>query len=108
MPNFGELYKKEAVNLSNFYDNYVRLCAEHNYSVSGAAAAIGLSNAAANGWKKGKMPNDANLEKLAQLFNCTTSELLEETKKAPVETDERTISNYELLNPIHSQRIITL
>ncbi len=84
--------------MSNFYDNYVRLCAEHNYSVSGAAAAIGLSNAAANGWKKGKMPNDANLEKLAQLFNCTTDDLLEETKKAPAENDERTISNYELLN----------
>ena len=85
--------------MSNFYDIFVRLCAEHNYSVSGAAAAIGLSNAAANGWKKGKIPNDANLEKLAQLFNCTTGELLgEETKKAPADNDERTIANYELLN----------
>jgi transcriptional regulator with XRE-family HTH domain len=92
------LYKRGRGNLSNFYDNYVRLCAENNFSVSGAASAIGLSNAAANGWKNGKIPNDGNLEKLAQLFKCTKEDLLEEIKKAPVETDERTIANYELLN----------
>lgn len=62
--------------MSNFYNNYVRLCAEHGYSASGAAAAIGLSNAAANGWKNGKIPNDVTLNKLASLFECEVADLL--------------------------------
>ena len=64
--------------MSNFYNNYVRLCAEHSYSASGAAIAIGLSNAAANGWKNGKVPNDVTLNKLATLFGCDVSDLLNE------------------------------
>lgn len=62
--------------MSNFYNNYVRLCAEHGYSASGAAAAIGLSNAAANGWKNDKIPNDVTLSKLAVLFKCDVADLL--------------------------------
>lgn len=65
--------------MSNFYNNYVRLCAEHGYSASGAAIAIGLSNAAASGWKNGKIPNDVTLNKLAALFGCDVSDLMSES-----------------------------
>ena len=60
----------------SFYDNYLRLCAEHGETPSGAATAIGLSNAAATGWKNGKMPSDVTLAKLAEHFQCLKSDLL--------------------------------
>ena len=68
--------------MSTFYDNYVRLCALNNLSESGAAKKIGLSNAAASGWKKGKMPSATTQIKLADLFGVSVEELTQDTKKA--------------------------
>lgn len=59
-----------------FYDIYLELCARNNESPSGVAKKIGLSNAAANGWKKGKMPSELTLVKLARHFGVTTDYLL--------------------------------
>lgn len=64
------------MELTTFYKNLVSLCAKNKLSVSGAAKAIGLSNAAANGWKKGKMPNDTSREKLANLLHVSVGELM--------------------------------
>ena len=58
-----------------FYDNFISLCAEKDVSPSGVAREIGLSNAAANGWKKGKKPSDVTLEKLSQYFGVPVSDL---------------------------------
>ena len=66
----------------SFYDNYLRLCAEHGETPSGAAAAIGLSNAAATGWKKGKMPSDLTLSKLAEHFGVSVAELTTEKNES--------------------------
>ena len=81
--------------MSAFYENYVKLCALHNLSESGAAKKIGLSNAAANGWKKGKMPSATTQVKLTDLFGVSVKELLGETdnpsagiKKGPIPKDE--------------------
>lgn len=59
-----------------FYNRYCELCANVGKSVSGVASAIGLSNAAANGWKNGKIPNDTTLAKLSAYFGVTTGYLL--------------------------------
>lgn len=67
--------------MSTFYDNYVRLCALNNLSESGAAKKIGLSNAAASGWKKGKMPSATTQIKLADLFGVSVEELTQDIKK---------------------------
>lgn len=82
--------------MSVFYDNYVRLCALNNLSESGAAKKIGLSNAAANGWKNGKMPSATTQIKLANLFGISPGELMgapsippRDAKKAPTEISER-------------------
>lgn len=81
--------------MSAFYENYVKLCALHNLSESGAAKKIGLSNAAANGWKKGKMPSATTQVKLTDLFGVSVKELMGETddpsagiKKDPIPKDE--------------------
>lgn len=89
--------------MSVFYDNYVRLCALNNLSESGAAKKIGLSNAAANGWKNGKMPSATTQIKLANLFGISPGELMgapsippQGAKKAPTEISEREfVPSYE-------------
>lgn len=60
-----------------FYKNFLALCAKHNKTPSGVAAAIGLSNAAASGWKNGKIPSDLTVKKIANYFQCGESELTE-------------------------------
>lgn len=66
-----------------FYDNFIRICAERKESPSGVAKKIGLSNAAASGWKKGKQPSEVTLEKLSQYFDVPISELIESQKEEP-------------------------
>ena len=67
--------------LTIFYNRYCELCAKANKSVSGVASAIGLSNAAANGWKKGKIPSDTTLAKLSDYFGVSVEWLKGETEK---------------------------
>ena len=47
-------------------------------SPSGVAKAIGLSNAAANGWKNGKIPTDVTLQKLSAHFHVPMESLTDE------------------------------
>lgn len=77
--------------MSVFYKNFVSLCAKKDVSPSGAAKAIGLSNAAASGWKTGKTPSDLTLQKLAVFFSVPVSDLTGEAA-APVSPtgDEKT------------------
>ena len=58
-----------------FYENYVKLCASRNESLTAVAKNVGLSNAAPTGWKNGKKPSEVTLEKLACYFDVTVDEL---------------------------------
>ena len=91
--NFGALHKIGVLVLADFYTNFVNMCALRGFSPSGAAAAIGLSNAAATGWKKGKIPSDTTIAKLTALFGCTVADLTE-AKKPTVKDDE--LSEYDI------------
>lgn len=85
--------------MSTFYNNYLSLCALTRKSPSRVANEIGLSNAAANGWKKGKAPSDVTLKKLADYFNVPVESLTEEQKEtAPTVTDERDLEMLSLLS----------
>ena len=85
--------------MSVFYKHYLALCAEKKVSPSGAAKAIGLSNAAASGWKKGKVPSDVTLEKLANYFGVPVSRFFDEQKEtAPTVPDERDLEMLSLLS----------
>lgn len=79
--------------MSIFYENYVKLCALHNLSESGAAKKIGLSNAAANGWKNGKMPSATTQVKLADLFGVTVEELMANNQSAGIKKETTTQSD---------------
>lgn len=58
-----------------FYDKFVSLCAQKGESPSQVAKNIGLSNAAATGWKNGKKPNDITLRRLSDYFSVPVEDL---------------------------------
>lgn len=78
-----------------FYDNFLSLCARKRESPSGVAKKIGLSNAAANGWKNGKRPSAVTLAKLSQYFGVPTGYLLssDEKEKTPISPAFRRLLN---------------
>lgn len=67
--------------MSTFYDNYIKLCAVHDKSPTAVSKEIGLSNAAASGWKNGKKPSAVTKQKLADYFGVTVEELTSEEQK---------------------------
>ena len=74
--------------MSIFYENYLKLCAARQESPTAVSKKIGLSNAAATGWKKGKKPSEVTLEKLAVYFGVAREDLTgEEQKEKPSTPD---------------------
>lgn len=71
--------------LTEFYKRYLELCASCNKATSTVAVEIGLSKAAATGWKNGKIPFDTTLTKIASYFDVSVDYLLgkTDTKKEP-------------------------
>jgi transcriptional regulator with XRE-family HTH domain len=65
--------------MSIFYENYLKLCAARQESPTAVSKKIGLSNAAATGWKKGKKPSEVTLEKLAVYFGVAREDLTGES-----------------------------
>lgn len=74
--------------MSTFYDNYIKLCAAHDKSPTAVSKEIGLSNAAASGWKNGKRPSAVTKQKLADYFGVTVEELTGEEQKEKPSTPE--------------------
>jgi len=64
-----------------FYEKFLIQCTKKDVSPSAAAKAIGKSNAAATGWKNGKTPQDATLQKLADYFECSVKDLEADEEK---------------------------
>lgn len=74
--------------MSIFYENYLKLCAVRQESPTAVSKKIGLSNAAATGWKKGKKPSEVTLEKLAVYFGVAREDLTgEEQKEKPAPSE---------------------
>lgn len=60
-----------------FYDKFISLCAQKGESPTQVSKNIGLSNAAATGWKNGKKPNDITIKRLADYFGVPVDALKE-------------------------------
>ncbi len=75
--------------MTAFYKNYVFYCAKAGKSLSAVAEEVGLSRTSPNGWKKGKLPRDSTLIKLADCLQITVEDLLSENenKPAPIESE---------------------
>lgn len=74
--------------MSIFYENYLKLCAARQEAPTAVSKKIGLSNAAATGWKKGKKPTEVTLEKLAVYFGVAREDLTGEEQKEKPSTPE--------------------
>lgn len=81
-----------------FYDRFKELCDKRGISCNRAALEMGLSNATPTAWKKrGLTPKADTLAVIANYFGVTTDYLLgEETKNAPTEIGERSVSDDEI------------
>lgn len=82
-----------------FWDNYVNLCNKKGISPTAAAVEIGFSVAAPTGWKKGALPRDTALRKIAAYFGVSVEDLLNDEKPAP-KGDGLTGAQRELLRLI--------
>lgn len=59
-----------------FWKNYVLLCNKNGKTPNGVCADLGLSSAIATRWKKGSVPRDTTLKRIADYFGITVEELL--------------------------------
>ena len=98
------------LNLLNFYDRYINLCASVKKSPSKVAEEIGLSRPAVSSWKTGKAkPSDVTILKIAEYFNVSINYLLgeseepEEIKKDPIPKTGNEVSDLDTftLNILH-------
>lgn len=93
--------------MSTFYDNYIKLCASCGKKPTTVSKEIGLSNAAASGWKNGKKPSAITKQRLADYFGISVSELTgEEQKEKPsglpagLDATQYTPEQLEVLNAV--------
>lgn len=85
--------------MDNFYNKYVALCAKVNKAPSAVAEEIGLSRTAPHGWKRGRVPKDTTIVKLANYLGVPVSyfskELAEKIAYTPTENQVESTSNVE-------------
>lgn len=62
-----------------FYDNFLKACNLRGISPSAALTAAGIDKSAGTRWKNGKQPTPATLQKLADYFGISKSDLTGET-----------------------------
>lgn len=78
-----------------FWDNVIYLCTKKGISLNAMCSEIGLSNATATKWKKGAIPHDITLKRIADFFDVSVEHLLNNT-------DESQTKNHTL------EKILTL
>lgn len=61
-----------------FWKNFVSLCNQKGKTPNGICAELGFSVATATKWKKGSVPRDTTLKKLADYFGVTVDDLIGE------------------------------
>ena len=92
--NFGDLHKKEEINL--FYENFERQCEKAGKFPSIVVEELGFDKSTAAKWKKGTLPQIASRKKIADYFGVTVEELMG-TKKEPAGEGELTEDMKEIL-----------
>ena len=82
-----------------FWENFARLCNEAGKSPSRVALELGLSNGTASGWKKGAIPQERILRRLADYFGVPVESLTADdapsvSPSAPSVSDESQLLAY--------------
>ena len=74
-----------------FWEIFIKLCADNNKKPNPVAKELGFGSSIVTYWKKGTVPNDVSLQKIANYFNVSVDYLLgktEETIKKPTVTED--------------------
>ena len=59
-----------------FWINYLLLCGQIGKTPNGLAKELGISSGTVTGWKKGKIPSESSLQKIADYFGIDKWDLL--------------------------------
>ena len=71
-----------------FWENFVRLCAEHNTKPNPVAKKLGYSSGSVTDWKNGKKPRPTTIQKIADYFGVSPDYLKGEEKAPAAEAEE--------------------
>ena len=78
-----------------FWQNFTRLCESEGKSPNRVAADLGLSNSVATNWKRGAMPRDSVLARIADYFGVSVESLTAEEPPVLLDPDEaRLLEDY--------------
>ena len=85
-----------------FWDIFVNLCTNAGKSTTAVILELGLSRSSVTTWKKGTVPNNSSLVKIANYFNVSVNYLLgKEKESAPTPTrsecEEKIIERFRTL-----------
>lgn len=70
-----------------FWDNFVELCIKKGQSPNSVCDALGYSTAVATKWKRGSIPRDTTVRKIADYFDVSVDYLISEQKETPTVSD---------------------
>lgn len=92
-----------------FYKKYIELCNSKGLTPSYVGLQIGVTKATVSGWKKGSLPRDTQLQKIADYFGVPVSyfsEEFKEAKRASALNDkvEAIMKVYDMLTPENKER----
>ena len=76
-----------------FWDNFVLLCNQKGKTPNGVCAELHFSAATATKWKRGSLPRDTTLKKIADYFGVSVSYLLGATDEPSEVLSAQVISN---------------
>ncbi len=79
-----------------FWINYLLLCGQINKTPTGLAKELGISSGTVTGWKKGKIPSESSLQKIAEYFGITKWDLLGQKNTATDTGDGNVAATDEL------------
>ena len=71
-----------------FYHNFVDLCNKIGKSPSAAAEDMGFKRSVVTRWSKGTAPRQATLQRIADYFGVSVSDLVSEQKENPTVSGE--------------------
>ena len=65
-----------------FWENYLALCEKEKKTPSGLAKELDITSGTVTGWRKGKIPSESSLQKIADHFGIDKWDLLSEKNTA--------------------------
>lgn len=81
-----------------FWNNFIFYCNQNSVAPNRVAAKLGFSTGTVTWWKKGRVPRDSALQKIAAYFGVTVDDLLaDNTQKTPPASKELTEGEAKLL-----------